>query len=309
VMVPVLSKSSRWPSPAWTAASLEGWQPCSSAAPTHAVPQPLTDSAPSVETLAFVSSYELTSTVEELDELRNVKDRPILERTAAKLLVIKGQAAAEAVDIETRYRMRRAEGVLDTVESTSETSFSPSVILRISLCCWFCVVRCLCYGVGSAGLAVLFEKLAKENFPVSENPDGTTFSGGQLYKNFAVTYAPAIFVSFLEAMVIYYDLLRTALTVAQIAGLKLWPADPIRTYVSNSIIAEALELGHPTYVRFGVNPLRGSSELILKLCFLLYKARGGLSKFLIKVRTPAPRARLLGRADTRSLLRSSCGAW
>ncbi len=237
-----------------------------------------------METLAFVSSYELTSTVEELDELRNVEARPVLERTASRLLAVKGQAVAESVDMETRYRMRRAEGVLDTVESTSETSFPSSTVLRVMLCCWFCVVRCTAYGVASGGLAVLFEKLAKDNFPIPEDPPTSMFGKAVLWVHFIITYAPAVTVSLIEALIIYYDLLRTALVVAQIAGLKLWPQDPVRTYVANSIVAEALELGHPAYVRFGVDPLRNTNQYVLKFCAVLYKARGGLSKFIIKAR-------------------------
>jgi hypothetical protein len=87
-----------------------------------------------------------------------------------------------------------------------------------------------------------------------------------------------------DALIIYYDLLKTSLNIAEIAGLRLYPLDPVRLFVSNSIMAEALELGHPAYVRYGIDPMRGSSRLVLYLCGLLYSARGGLSKFILKVR-------------------------
>jgi hypothetical protein len=146
--------------------------------------------------------------------------------------------------------------------------------------------RCLCYGAGSAGLAVLFEDLAKSKFPLQseDNPQQQELKGYNFWVHMIVMYGPTVIVSTAEALVIYYDLLRTSIAVTQIAQLKLFPQDPIRTFVSNSIVSEALELGHPTYVRFGINPMVGASELVLKACFLLYKARGGLSKFLIKVR-------------------------
>lgn len=238
----------------------------------------------SVETVAFIGSYELTSTVDELDQLRDIQSRAWLERTAAKLMAEHGQASAEKVDDLNTYHKRRAEGVLDSIEDTSETAFPTMIILRIMLCCWFSIARCLSYGAGSAGLAVVFQQLANK-FPTSEdNPTTGMLNGYIFWVHNIIMYGPTIIISSIEALIIYYDLLRTSVQLTQIAGLKLWPQDPIRMFVANSIVSEALELGHPTYIRFGINPLAGASKFIIKICNFLYKARGGLSKFLIKVR-------------------------
>ena len=239
----------------------------------------------SVETLASVTSYELTSSIEELDQLRDLDSRPVLERTAAGLLEQKGRLVAELLDEKEIEERQKQDGILDARDVASPGAFTPAITLRIFLCCWFCVFRCTAYGLGSGGFNVLFEQASNKYFPVSENsPPAGAFGNYVIWVHYIVQYVPSILVSFIEALIIYYDLLKTSLNIAEIAGLKLYPLDPVRLFVSNSIMAEALELGHPAYVRYGIDPMRGSSRLVLYLCGLLYSARGGLSKFILKVR-------------------------
>ena len=221
--------------------------------------------------------------MEELDALRNVTGRPILERGAAALLARKGEQVAIDLDKLAVERQRKVDGILDQRKAAAPSSFTPVMVLRITLCCWFCILRCTAYGMGSGGLNVVFEQQSNR-FPITGNEPSGAFAHYNVWVHYIIAYLPSIIVSFIEALIIYYDLLRTALNVAEIGGLKLWPADPVRLFVSNSIMAEALELGHPSYQRYGVDPMRGSSKFVLYLCGLLYAARGGLSKFLIKVR-------------------------
>ena len=239
----------------------------------------------SVETLASVTSYELTSSIEELDQLRDLDSRPVLERTAAGLLEQKGRLVAEFLDEKEVEEKQKQDGILDARDVASPGAFTPAVSLRIFLCCWFCVFRCTAYGLGSGGFNVLFEQASNKYFPISEDsPPAGAFDNYVIWVHYIVQYVPSILVSFIEALIIYYDLLKTSLNIAEIAGLRLYPLDPVRLFVSNSIMAEALELGHPAYVRYGIDPMRGSSRLVLYLCGLLYSARGGLSKFILKVR-------------------------
>jgi hypothetical protein len=233
-----------------------------------------------------VTSYELTSSIEELDQLRDLASRPVLERTAAGLLEQKGREVADFLDNKAVEDQRKKDGILDARDVAVPGAFTPAVTLRIFLCCWFCVFRCTAYGLGSGGFNVLFEQASNKYFPISEdNTPASAFDSYVLWVHYIVQYVPSILVSFIEALIIYYDLLKTALNVAEIAGLKLYPLDPVRLFVSNSIMSEALELGHPAYVRYGIDPMRGSSRLVLYLCGLLYSARGGLSKFILKVCT------------------------
>ena len=274
---------------AWTRQSLEDSLSCSSAfargcSLASACADPFSFARCSVETLASVTSYELTSSIEELDQLRDLESRPVLERTAAGLLEQKGRLVAEFLDEKEIEERQKQDGILDARDVASPGAFTPAVTLRIFLCCWFCVFRCTAYGLGSGGFNVLFEQASNKYFPISEDsPPAGAFGNYVLWVHYIIQYVPSIIVSFIEALIIYYDLLKTALNIAEIAGLKLYPLDPVRLFVSNSIMAEALELGHPAYVRYGIDPMRGSSRLVLYLCGLLYSARGGLSKFILKV--------------------------
>jgi hypothetical protein len=266
----------------------------------------------SVKTLASVTSYELTSSVEELDSIRDVTGRPVLERTAAALLERKGKRVAETLELKEREQQRRADGILDNRVALGVGALSPMAVLRVTLCCWWCILRCTSYGIGSGGFSVLFEQASNKYFPITENEPTGAFAHYVVWVHYIIAYLPSIIVSFIEAMVIYYDLLRTALAVAEIAGLKLWPLDPVRLFVTNSIVAEALELGHPTYVRYGIDPMRGSSRLVLYLCGLLYSARGGLSKFVIKVHASCRRcrrARIAADCARPALRRLLCAGW
>lgn len=266
----------------------------------------------SVKTLASVTSYELTSSVEELDSIRDVAGRPVLERTAAALLERKGKRVAETLELKEREQQRRADGILDNRVALGVGALSPMAVLRVTLCCWWCILRCTSYGIGSGGFSVLFEQASNKYFPITENEPTGAFAHYVVWVHYIIAYLPSIIVSFIEAMVIYYDLLRTALAVAEIAGLKLWPLDPVRLFVTNSIVAEALELGHPTYVRYGIDPMRGSSRLVLYLCGLLYSARGGLSKFVIKVHASCRRcrrARIAADCARPALRRLLCAGW
>ena len=284
-----LSPSLQSPFRAWTPPSWEGCLSCSSACTggCRLLTRALTRcfALCSVETLASVTSYELTSSIEELDQLRDLDSRPVLERTAAGLLEQKGRLVAELLDEKEIEERQKQDGILDARDVASPGAFTPAITLRIFLCCWFCVFRCTAYGLGSGGFNVLFEQASNKYFPVSENsPPAGAFGNYVIWVHYIVQYVPSILVSFIEALIIYYDLLKTSLNIAEIAGLKLYPLDPVRLFVSNSIMAEALELGHPAYVRYGIDPMRGSSRLVLYLCGLLYSARGGLSKFILKVR-------------------------
>lgn len=239
----------------------------------------------SVETLACITSYELTSSIEELDKLRDLDARPLLERTAAGLLEQKGRHVADLMDKKAVEALQKVDGILDTKDVAASGAFTPAVTLRIFLCCWFCVVRCTCYGLGSGGFNVLFEQASNKYFAIDEEDTPlNAYTNYVVWVHFVIQYIPSIIVSFIEALIIYYDLLKTALNIAEIANLKLYPLDPVRLFVSNSIMAEALELGHPSYARYGVDPMRGSSKWVLYVCGLLYAARGGLSKFILKVR-------------------------
>lgn len=78
----------------------------------------------SVAVLAATTSYELTSTVRELDQLRDLSGRPKLERRAIALLEADAKVLAAAADMEAQRTALRVEGALDSVAPDAEKSLS-----------------------------------------------------------------------------------------------------------------------------------------------------------------------------------------
>ena len=258
-----------------------------------------------METLANTSSYELTSTVEELDTLRDVSKRPKLEKIAVEILETSSKTAAMSSDIEATLTAHRFEGALDTKKSGEEgAAFRLATILRVTLGCWFSIFRCGALGLGAGGFALLMQNWADGSYPLCPGLVGGTGcsnendpSRGVFYIHYIIAVLLPTIVSFIESVAIYYDLLRTSLAVARFADVKLYPMTPVRTFVCNSIVAEVFELGHPSVPRFGIDPLRGSNKYILKLYGALYNLRGGMLKFVLKM--------LLKKVATRSALRGA----
>lgn len=243
--------------------------------------------------LANTTSYELTSTVQELDELRDTSGRPRLERLAVELLAKDARRAARAQDLEATLTARPIQGALDTEMGDEERSaLRPMMILKVTLICWFAILRSGMFGLGAGGCAVAFQSLAKKVYK-AELPDGTSrppaWGDWHFYAYWVINGLLPTIVSFAESILIYFDLLKVSLAVAATSGIKLYPLDPVRVFVCNSIVAEVFELGHPSEPRFGINPLRGSNEYILKLYEMLYSLRGGALKFIIKVCPPCAR--------------------
>lgn len=89
--------------------------------------------------------------------------------------------------------------------------------------------------------------------------------------------------SIIEVIMVYRVTFKTALEITQATGLVLYPVDKQRAFAASSLVKTALELGNPTTIASGVNPLRESSKFTMLLAALLYKAKRGLSTFLLKL--------------------------
>lgn len=253
----------------------------------------------SVAALAGASSYELTSTVGELEALRDTSARPALERVAGAVLASLSVTQAGALGDAKAAARRRVDSILEARRDEGGVTLTRPARARIFLSCWLCALRCLCYGVASGALNYVCQVYADSLFPVTGAEGTHEFASPRPWAHYILLYGPSVVLSIVEAAFIYYDLLRTSLSVAARAGVALWPPDPVRLFLANSLMAEALELGHPSYVRFGIDPMRGSSKAVLAVLGALYAARGGLTKFLLKI--------VLKRVVTRSAVKGALG--
>ena len=99
----------------------------------------------------------------------------------------------------------------------------------------------------------------------------------------AINLAIGLVASIIEVFVVYRVTFKTALQITQATGLVLYPVDSQRAFAASALVKTALELGNPTTLSSGVNPLKESSRFTMLLAALLYKAKRGLSTFLLKL--------------------------
>lgn len=105
--------------------------------------------------------------------------------------------------------------------------------------------------------------------------------------------------SFFEICAIYRDSLQTGMRFVRVVGLQLLPLDEHRLFVACSIARAALELGNPEQAMENIlDPLREVSKLRMALCAIIYKAKIGVTNFLLKVAMK----RVLSRSAARSVL-------
>jgi hypothetical protein len=85
----------------------------------------------------------------------------------------------------------------------------------------------------------------------------------------------------------------------RVVGLQLLPLDEHRLFIACSIARAALELGNPEDALENIlDPLREVSKLRMLLCAVIYKAKIGVTNFLLKVAMK----RVLSRSAARSVL-------
>ena len=95
---------------------------------------------------------------------------------------------------------------------------------------------------------------------------------------------PIALAAVCEIGAIYWDTLRSAMRFVGVVGLQLLPLDDERLFIALSLTRAVLELGNPEDAMEGVlNPLKEVSRWRMLLCSLLYKARIGISNFVMKI--------------------------
>jgi hypothetical protein len=102
----------------------------------------------------------------------------------------------------------------------------------------------------------------------------------------------------LELTFLYWDALRAVQDMARVAGVDLTDRGAMTSPQASALARAALELPNPPESYLGVNPYRRASKLGLLASSLVYKAKVGLTNFLLR----ALLRRLLGRSGLRALL-------
>jgi hypothetical protein len=150
------------------------------------------------------------------------------------------------------------------------------------------ILRAATAGACSAALAALADVLVSSGrlFPVAAHAGLSATLPGWLFIG-SVTLLAATF----EILFIYRDALRSVHALALAAGLRPLETPP----VAAALVRAALEMPNPVQPAWGVDPLREVSRLRVLAVTFLYKAKIGLTNFLIKTAI----RRILGRAVVR----------
>ena len=160
-------------------------------------------------------------------------------------------------------------------------------------------LRCMGYGALSAATSGAVEVVAGFVWHTTgiECDEGVETCSIELFW-FAV-FAGLAVASCCEIFAIYMDSLQSSMRFVRVVGLQLLPLDEHRLFIACSIARAALELGNPEDALENIlDPLREVSKLRMMLCAIIYKAKIGVTNFLLKVAMK----RVLSRSAARSVL-------
>lgn len=151
---------------------------------------------------------------------------------------------------------------------------------------WGTVARSAVAGALSGGVCAAAEVYADGRWP------------NDLVTSWLFLGAVTAVASVLEIGFIYWDTLRSVHELARVAGLELFGKDRASSddALVDALARAALELPNPVDVGAGVNPHREAKKWRLLAASLAYKAKIGVTNFLLKL--------LLRRALSRAALRS-----
>jgi hypothetical protein len=218
------------------------------------------------------------------DEAAKAPGKPLLQRVAVQYFARRserqpGTAAARTGD---------ALHILNATERAVMRRVQRGAIVRSAIA-----------GALSGLVAALAEVWAQ---PLA--PEGTPlFSMGSLQFWLVVGVATGV-ASVLEILFLYWDILRSTHELARAAGLELF--GPNRRSSDDALVdalaRAALELPNPLEHPSGINARRESSKTRLLLASLAYKAKVGVTSFLVKLLLRRVLTRVLVRGTLQTLL-------
>jgi hypothetical protein len=159
------------------------------------------------------------------------------------------------------------------------------------------IFRAFMAGAISGGISAGAEVFANPLLPDGASP----FSRAGL-QYWAILGGATLVASVAEILFLYWDTLRSVHQLATVAGLELFGRDA-ETETADAALADALaraalELPNPVDQRMGVDPHRESKKWRLVAASVAYKAKVGVTNFVLKLLV----RRLLGRVAVRGVL-------
>lgn len=116
-------------------------------------------------------------------------------------------------------------------------------------------------------------------------------SGDNIYYQYLLLLVFGIVLTLVEMLFVYSTCLWAATSMTAVSGLELWPPDRQRQLIAGALARSALQLGHPTSVMLGIDPMKRVSKWKLYLVALVYAGKRVACKFVLKtaLKKVAPR--------------------
>ena len=202
--------------------------------------------------------------------------RPLLERLGLRYLAARAAARPMA-------RTDDAAHVLDAGERAAMVRVTRGAVLRAALT-----------GACSAGVAAAAEVGAEPLLPA----DAGLLSTAAL-PYWGVVGGVTLVASIAEILFVYWDTLRSVHELAHVSGVDAFGTErPGDEALAVALARAALELPNPVTHATGVNPHREANRWRLLAISLAYKAKIGVTSFVLKMLV----RRILGRVAVRSVV-------
>ena len=202
--------------------------------------------------------------------------KPLLERAAVTYFQSRSQRVA-------RPRLGDAVDAVHTLNTHEQAA-----IKRVER---GAITRAAIAGAISAAICAFAELVADPYLP-----EGAPLLSSARY--WLILGGATLGAAVVEIAFLYWDTLRSMHQLALVAGLELFTEGEESSVLVDGLARAALELPNPVEGPHGINPRREASKWRLVLASLAYKAKVGVTNFLVKMLV----RRLLGRVFVRSVV-------
>lgn len=247
-----------------------------------------------VDALAQVSSFMKDKNISDEESKANIADMPALERLGANYMKdyyrkkeLKSKKRLEAgQDADVHILSKEDRGVMQRIERWA-------LLVDVTLG----LISALVAGFAELFATDWWDTDGQTDGDETNDPDGPSF-GLRVFYFWLVVGGVSVGITVVEIALIYYVHLKAAVKISRVTGLKLFPVDKERAFVTAALARAALELPHPNDEEYGVNPLAEASRVKLAVAALAYKAKTGVSTFVVRLLLK----RVLVRVALKSLL-------
>ncbi len=147
------------------------------------------------------------------------------------------------------------------------------------------------------GLATYWGVVTAEPLYIEASSDAPWWTNWAFY---SASLGIAIFATLIEVVYLYYDAIRGALTLGQVAEQATHEPSPDPEALKTALIRAGLEIGDQTRPLYGIDPLQETSRWRLLVFTVAYKLKVTASNFILKMLVRRFAARTLGRSAGRS---------